>query len=297
MGAGVTQVNRTVVAPPAVTVTATSLTPAVVGAPEIVPVAGSMARPAGSPVAAKAAVVPAGACATIWRVTASPMFVAWRPGFVTVGVGSATVQSNVAVLAFVPGSVTVTVTFDVPVAVGCPVIWPLFGSRARPAGSPAAAYWSTSPGVTGVATTCSETVAPVVELWSPGLSTTGTVGGSTTQANLAVAAAVPSVTVTVTSVKPAAVGVPVMRPVFASMASPAGRPGAAYVSVPGGTDCDCAWICRLTGVPTAVDCRPGEVTVGTGSKTSQSNATVVVWVPSETVDRHVGDDPPWSACR
>src|SRR3954469_8151364 len=68
-----------------------------------------------------------------------------------------------------------------------------------------------------------------------------------------------SLTLTVTVLRPTAVGVPEIRPVVALIDRPAGRPVAEYVSAPGLLLP--AWTCRLTGVLTTVFWSAGLVTV------------------------------------
>jgi hypothetical protein len=70
------------------------------------------------------------------------------------------------------------------------------------------------------------------------------------------------VAVTVTVDVPVIVGVPEISPLDASIVNPAGRPLAAYVSVP--PSLSDAWTWRLTAVPTVVLWLPGFVTVTVG---------------------------------
>ena len=129
-------------------------------------------------------------------------------------------------------SVTVTVTVLVPAAVGVPVICPELALIVSPAGNPAA------PHVYGVAPPAAATVAVYAAPTAPaGKSVVMMVkpGGFTRSANafVAVFAGIEeSVTVNVTLLVPAAVGVPVICPVPALIVKPAGNPAACQLYGP-----------------------------------------------------------------
>ena len=120
-------------------VTATEYVPAVVGLPEIRPLP-LIDSPAGKPVAEYVSDLPAESVAEICRVLIAEFCVdVWLPGFVTETVsvvGELTVHVNEVLPEAVPEE-AVTVTVEVPVAVGVPVMAPELLID-RPAGSPVA---------------------------------------------------------------------------------------------------------------------------------------------------------------
>jgi N-acetylglutamate synthase/N-acetylornithine aminotransferase len=124
---------------PSVAVTVTDDVPAVVGVPEMVPEEGSMARPAGRLVAdhVSVAVDVESVAVTSTGVMAEPEPSDWSPGLVT-ETTLVTLHENEAVPVKPELSVAVTVTDDVPAAVGVPEMVPEVGSMARPSGSPVA---------------------------------------------------------------------------------------------------------------------------------------------------------------
>src|SRR5689334_14889838 len=79
-----------------------------------------------------------------------------------------TVQVNVAVPVAPVVSRAVTVTVDVPAAVGAPVIRPVPELMVRPAGRPVALYVSVWPDAESVACTWTLTPVPTVDDWLPG---------------------------------------------------------------------------------------------------------------------------------
>ena len=105
---------------------------------------------------------------------AVPTVPLWLPGFVTTGAtfAAAIVQLNVALPVPPRPSFAVTVTLEVPAAVGVPVIRPLV-LIASPAGNPVALNVSGSL-LPSLATICSPVIAvPTVPLCAPGFVTTG----------------------------------------------------------------------------------------------------------------------------
>jgi hypothetical protein len=122
-----------------VAVTVTDDEPAVVGVPEMVPEEGSMARPAGRLVTdhVSVAVDDESVAATSTGVMAAPEMSDWSPGLVT-ETTLVTLHENEAVPVKPELSLAVTVTDDVPAAVGVPEMVPEVGSMARPSGSPVA---------------------------------------------------------------------------------------------------------------------------------------------------------------
>ncbi len=160
--------NEAVPAKPesSVAVTVTDDVPAVVGEPLMVPVAGSMARPSGRPVAdqVRVALDDESVADSSTGVMAEPDWSDWSPGLVTETV-SVTVQENEAVPAKPESSVAVTVTDDVPAVVGVPLMTPDEGSMARPAGRPVAEYARVAVDDESVATTSTGVMAePVTEV-------------------------------------------------------------------------------------------------------------------------------------
>jgi hypothetical protein len=120
-------------------VTVTAKDPAEVGVPEIVPVDELIDRPAGRPVADQVRVAPdwESVAESVTGVMAVPETSDWLPGPVTAMVLD-TVQENVAE-PFAPlASVAVTVTEEVPGAVGVPLIVPVDELIDSPAGRPVA---------------------------------------------------------------------------------------------------------------------------------------------------------------
>jgi hypothetical protein len=127
---------------PSVSVTVTDGEPAVVGVPLIVPVDGSMASPAGSPVAENVSVVvdDVSEPPVVTGVMAEPETSAWGPGF-TMATWFEMVQVNEVVPVKLAESVAVTVTEVVPAVVGVPVMVPVELSIESPAGRPVAPKW------------------------------------------------------------------------------------------------------------------------------------------------------------
>jgi N-acetylglutamate synthase/N-acetylornithine aminotransferase len=105
----------------------------------MVPEEGSMARPAGRLVAdhVSVAVDVESVAVTSTGVMAEPEPSDWSPGLVT-ETTLVTLHENEAVPVKPELSVAVTVTDDVPAAVGVPEMVPEVGSMARPSGSPVA---------------------------------------------------------------------------------------------------------------------------------------------------------------
>src|SRR5690242_3777868 len=95
-------------------------------------------------------------------------YVTWHgPGFPPVPI----VQLNEAEPDALVVSRTVTVTDDVPFAVGVPEINPVLALIASPAGSPVAEYDSVWPAAESVAWICRLAGVPTVPDWLPGLVT------------------------------------------------------------------------------------------------------------------------------
>jgi hypothetical protein len=103
------------------------------------PEAGSIDSPAGRPVAdqARVAVDDESVAVTSIGVMAEPEPSDWSPGLVT-ETTLVTLHENEAVPVKPELSLAVTVTDDVPAAVGVPEMVPEVGSMARPSGSPVA---------------------------------------------------------------------------------------------------------------------------------------------------------------
>ena len=121
-----------------VAVTVTLLVPAVVGVPEIAPVDELMLTPAGRPVADHVT-VPLAPEAVNDTLTGEPTFTATAEldGVIVNDTGD-TVMVTVAVAVLPAASFAVTVTLDVPTAVGVPEIAPVDELMLTPAGRPVA---------------------------------------------------------------------------------------------------------------------------------------------------------------
>ena len=122
-----------------VTVTTTVLVPAVFDVPLIAPLAGSMLRPEGRPVAdhVYGVVPPVAATVALYATPATPE---GNDAVVMVG-GATTVSDRLAVAVRCVGlveSVTVMATVLVPAVVGVPLIAPVDEFRFNPAGRPVA---------------------------------------------------------------------------------------------------------------------------------------------------------------
>jgi hypothetical protein len=157
--------------------------------------------------------------------------------------------------------VAVTVTVDVPAVVGVPEIVPVAGLIESPAGRPVAPQVRVADGDESVPTTASGVMAvPETLDWLPGLVTT-TVFETFHVKVVEADSAWLSVAVTVTDELPAVVGVPVMAPVEALMASPEGRPVAEKLTV---LPPVVSWGAEMVRVgmadPDVFDCVPGLVT-------------------------------------
>jgi len=154
-------------------VTVTAKDPAEVGVPEIVPVDELIDRPAGRPVADQVRVAPdwESVAESVTGVMAVPETSDWLPGPVTAMVLD-TVQENVAE-PFAPlASVAVTVTEEVPGAVGVPLIVPVDELIDSPAGRPVADQVRVAPDWESVAEFVTGVMAvPETEDWFPGLET------------------------------------------------------------------------------------------------------------------------------
>jgi hypothetical protein len=217
---------------PSVAVRVTGDEPAVVGVPEMVPVDGSMARPAGRPVAdhVTAAVDELSVAESVTGVMAEPDRSDWLPGFAADTV-LVIVQVNDAEPVAPDPSEAVTVTEQVHAVVGVPVTAPLMTLMVRPAGSPVAPKARVAEGEESEAPTSSwVTGVPDPSDWAPGFVTEIVL--VTVHANdVEPENPAPSVAVTVTDDAPAVVGVPLIVPVVALIDRPAGRPVAAQVNV------------------------------------------------------------------
>ena len=214
-----------------VTVIETVLAPAAVGVPVIAPVDGSMLSPAGRPVAdhVYGVVPPLALTVALYAAPATP------PGSddVVMFSGAMTVSVRFAVAVRWDGlleSVTVIATVLAPAAVGVPLICPVEALRVNPAGSPVAdhVYGDTPPVAARVAPgyavfTTPEGSDDVVMVNCPAIVIDRLL--------LAVrwAGLLESVTVIVTVLVVAAVGVPAICPVDALRVNPAGRPVADQV--------------------------------------------------------------------
>jgi hypothetical protein len=217
---------------PSDAVTVTEQLHAVVGVPEMVPVAGSTVRPAGRPVALKeiATIEEVSMVGTGRGLIAVPDGVDWSPGPVMVTV-LMMVQLNDVESEKPDPSVATTTTGKTPPVVGVPVIDPVVGSMDSPAGSPVADQVSAAPDCVSVAELVSAVIAVPdgadVSDW--GVTATVLV---TVQANEAVPEKpAPSVATMVTEHEHGAVGVPVTVPVDELMERPAGSPVADQVRV------------------------------------------------------------------
>ena len=122
-----------------VAVSVTEQAHAVVGMPEMVPVAELMTSPAGKPVADQVRVWPAAESVAdeTSPTTAAPEMDDWAPGFATT-ITSEIVQVNEADPAALVVSVAVTTAVDDPADVGEPDTIPVEGSMDRPEGRPVA---------------------------------------------------------------------------------------------------------------------------------------------------------------
>jgi hypothetical protein len=204
----------------------------VVGVPLRVPDAGSIARPAGRPVADQVSVAldEESVAVTVTGVMAEPDRSDWSPGPVT-ETSLAIVHSNDAESEYPAPSVAVRVTDDVPAVVGVPETVPSVGSTDRPPGRPVADQVSVAVDEESVADAARGLMAmPEGVVCAPGSATVTTL--VTVQPKEADPAAPdPSVAVTVTDEAPAVVGEPEMAPEAGSIESPAGRPVADQVSV------------------------------------------------------------------
>jgi hypothetical protein len=123
-------------------------------------------------------------------------------------------------------SVTVMVTLLVPAAVGMPDMTPVPALMVKPAGSPLAAQeYGCVPPAASASAAYDVPVIPIgndaVVIESPELITSDSVFVAVRTVGVEL-----SVTVIVTEAEPAAVGVPVICPVEALMARPAGNPAA-----------------------------------------------------------------------
>ena len=107
---------------------------AVVGVPEIKPVAVLIVRPAGSPVALKLVGL---LVATIWYVKATPTVPVALVALVMTGEAGLMVRTKV-VLPVPPAFAALTVTLEVPAVVGVPEIKPVPVFTVKPAGRPVA---------------------------------------------------------------------------------------------------------------------------------------------------------------
>ena len=149
----------------------TGKTPAVVGVPVMVPVAGVMARPAGSPVADQVKAKPA--CASValsTRVRAAPETSDGAPGDVT-ETGLVMVQVKVAEPEKPALSVAVMVVENEPPVLGAPVMAPL-AAMARPVGRPLADQDRTAVDEESAALASKVVMAmPETLDWGPGLVT------------------------------------------------------------------------------------------------------------------------------
>ena len=221
--------------------------PAAVGVPEMVPVEGSMPRPAGRPVADQVSVADGEeSVAVAPRVTNEPDVEDWSPGSETETM-LVTVQAKEAWPVEPDESVATRVTLEVPAAVGVPEMVPVEELRVRPAGRPVADQVSVADGEESVAVAPRVTAAPETEDCAPGSET------ETMLVTVQAKEAWPvepdeSVAARVTLEVPAAVGVPEMVPVEGSMPSPAGRPVADQVSVADGEE-SVAVAPRVTAAP------------------------------------------------
>ena len=142
-----------------------------------------------------------------------------------------TVQAKLAEPAKEASSVAVTVTDEVPLVVGVPLMAPVELSMESPAGRPVADQLRMAVDEESFPAMASGAMAePDVAVWAPGLVTVTTL--VMVQEKLAESLApLPSAAVTVTDEVPAVVGVPLMAPVELLMARPAGRPEAVQVKV------------------------------------------------------------------
>ena len=210
-----------------VTCTVNDVVPAVVGVPEITPVAATRLNPAGSVPALTLqlyGVVPPLACSVAeYAVPAVPL-----GNDVVVTVGGCAAAATAMLNAFVPvlfaASVTCTVNDMVPAVVGVPEITPVAATRLNPAGSVPALTLQLYGVVPPLACSVAEYAVPAVP---PGKDVVVTVGGCGAAATAMLSALVPvlfaaSVTCTVNDVVPAVVGVPEITPVAATRLNPAG---------------------------------------------------------------------------
>jgi hypothetical protein len=114
--------------------------PDVVGVPEMIPVAGLIDTPGGSPVADQlnGAFPPSVVCFT--GEIAAPTALVWAPGLITENEGEATTAGNWVLPDFAGllESVALTTGWNVPVAVGVPEMVPVVASIDRPDGRPVA---------------------------------------------------------------------------------------------------------------------------------------------------------------
>jgi len=162
-------------------------------------------------------------------LTAVPEVDDWAPWPATVTV-LAIAHEKVAEPAKPAPSVAVTVTGEVPAAVGVPEIVPVEPLIDSPAGSPEAVHVNVAPDWLSLADgVTAETGVPDVPCWVPGLVTV------TELVTVHVKVAVPdwpdrSVAVSVIEQAHGAVGVPEMVPVEVLIDSPAGRPVADQVN-------------------------------------------------------------------
>ena len=124
-----------------------------------------------------------------------------------------------------PLSVTVTVKFDVPLAVGVPEITPVAGARVKPVGKAPAVIDHVYPGVPPLASTVCEYAVPLVPpdrveevIASVVAPTTIDVAADFVCTGLPL-----SLTLTVKLEVPLAVGVPEITPLVDARVNPAGR--------------------------------------------------------------------------
>ena len=233
---------------------------AVVGVPEIVPVEGSTARPAGRPVAdhVTVAVDELSVDEFASGVMAEPERSDWLPGFVADTV-LVIVQVNVVEPVAPDPSVAVRVTEQVQAVVGVPEIVPVEGSTARPAGRPAADHVTVAVDELSVDEFASGVMAePERSDWLPGFVADTVL--VIVQVNVVEPEAPdPSVAVRVTEQVQAVVGVPVMAPLMMSMVRPAGSPVALKARVADGEESAALTSSWLMGVPDPSDWSPGLV--------------------------------------